>query len=164
MNMSHFIRQFLILFVTCIALAGCAGITYHAQPPQISINNIQLVDAQLLEQRYDLTLRIQNTNDFPFFIKGLSYQLDINGSEFAHGISRHSLNILPYEEKFLTVSLISNTFGVINQLQALSKTGEALHFRLKGNVSHGTFNVPASMYSLPFEKEGTLDLSALLGK
>jgi len=163
--MRQFIHRFLILLIASLTLAGCAGITYHAQPPQISINNIQLVDAQLLEQRYELTLRIQNTNDFPFFIKGLSYQLEINGSKFAHGVSNQSLNILPYQEEFLTVSLISNTLGVINQLQSLSENNNNdLHFRLKGNVSHGTFNIPASMYSLPFEKEGTLNLNTLLKK
>lgn len=159
--MSQFIRLFLSLLAIA-GLTGCAGITYHAQPPQISINNIRLVEAQLLEQQYELTLRVQNTNDFPFFIKGLSYQLDINGSEFAHGVSKQSLSILPYEEKLLTVSLISNTFGVIKQLQAASTMNNALHFRLKGTVSHGTMNIPASLYSLPFEKEGTLDFSELV--
>lgn len=163
--MRHLIHRLLVLLIATLTLAGCAGITYHAQPPNISLNNIQLVDVQLLEQQYELTLRIQNTNDFPFFIKGLSYQLEINGSEFAHGVSNQSLNILPYQEAFLTVSLISNTLGVINQLQALSENNnDDLHFRLKGNVSHGTFNIPASLYSLPFEKEGTLNLNALLKK
>ncbi|HIL91672.1 MAG TPA: Water stress and hypersensitive response domain-containing protein [Cycloclasticus sp.] len=113
-------RQFFILLSLGLTLIGCAGITYHAEPPQISISNIQLVDAQLLEQRYDLTLRVQNTNDFPFFIKGISYKLDINGSEFAHGVSKQSLDILPYEEQFLTVTLVSNTLGLIKQFQTLS--------------------------------------------
>jgi hypothetical protein len=71
---------------------------------------------------------------------------------------------LPYEEKLLTVSLVSNTLGIINQLQALSKTNDALHFRLKGNVSHGAYNLATSLYNLPFEKEGTLKLSTLLNK
>lgn len=158
-------HQLLVPFIVLLTLAGCAGITYHAQPPQISLNNIQLVNAHLLEQEYALTLRIQNTNDFPFFIKGLSYQLEINGSEFAHGVSSQSVNILPYQEAYLTVSLISNTLGVIKQLETLSGTNKTdLHFRLTGKVSHGTVNIPASMYSLPFVKEGTLNLNTLLKK
>ena len=152
-------HQLLVPFIALLTLAGCAGITYHAQPPQISLNNIQLVNAQLLEQEYALTLRIQNTNDFPFFIKGLSYQLEING------VSSQSVNILPYQEAYLTVSLISNTLGVIRQLETLSGTNKTdLHFRLTGKVSHGTVNIPASMYSLPFVKEGTLNLNTLLKK
>ncbi|MEO1888701.1 MAG: hypothetical protein ABGX33_02140 [Cycloclasticus sp.] len=43
-------RQFFILLSLGLTLIGCAGITYHAEPPQISISNIQLVDAQLFEQ------------------------------------------------------------------------------------------------------------------
>jgi LEA14-like dessication related protein len=162
MSMPQIIRYFFVLL--SLTLTACAGITYHAEPPQISINNIQLVDAQLLEQRYELTLRIQNTNDFPLFIKGLSYQLHINGSKFAHGVSKQTLDILPYEEQLLTVSLVSNTLGIINQLQALSTTNKTLHFRLTGHVSHGTIANTISLYNLPFEKEGTLDFSGLLNK
>ncbi|MEO1888702.1 MAG: LEA type 2 family protein [Cycloclasticus sp.] len=109
-------------------------------------------------------MRVQNTNDFPFFIKGISYKLDINGSEFAHGVSKQSLDILPYEEKFLTVTLISNTLGLIKQFQTLSTSNKALHFRLRGHISHGTIANPISLYNLPFEKEGTLDFSKLLNK
>jgi LEA14-like dessication related protein len=163
MTMRTTIRQFLTLAAISILLSGCAGITYHAEPPQISISNIQLVDAQLLEQRYDLTLRLQNTNDFPLFIKGFSYQLDINGANFAHGVSQKEVQIMPYKEALVKVSLISNTFGIIKQLQTLSPDAP-LHFRLKGNVSHGTIGNPVSLYNLPFEKEGSLDLSDLLKK
>jgi len=151
-----------ILVVLCFLLSACAGITYHAEPPQISISNIQLIDAQLLEQSYKLTLRVQNTNDFPLFIKGLSYKLHINGTEFAHGVSKQTLNVLPYEEQLLTVSLVSNTFGLIKQLKSLNN--KALNFRLSGHVSHGTIANPISLYSLPFEKAGTLDLSTLFNK
>jgi len=152
----------LILLMMCSLLSACAGITYHAEPPQISVSNIQLVDAQLLEQRYELTLRVQNINDFPLFIKGLSYKLYINGSEFAHGISKQPLDILPYEEQLLTVSLVSNTFGLIQQFKSLNN--KAINFRLSGHVSHGTIANSISLYNLPFEKTGTLDLSTLFNK
>lgn len=155
-------RYFFILLLLSLTLSGCAGITYHAEPPQISISNIQLIDAELLEQRYALTLRVQNTNDFPFFIKGLSYKLFINGSEFAHGVNKQLIDILPYEEKSITVTLVSNTLGLINQLQALSQNKQALHFRLTGHISHGTIANPISLYNLPFEKEGVFDFSKIL--
>jgi len=160
--MCHVIYRYLVLLIASLSLAGCAGITYHAQPPQVSITDIRLVEAQLLEQQYKMTLRVQNPNDFPFFIKGLSYQLSINGSEFAHGVSKQSHNILPYDEVLLSVSMVSNTLNVIKQLQAASAANNTLHFRLKGTVSHGTINIPASLYHLPFEKEGTLDLSSFI--
>jgi len=155
-------NKILILLTLCFLLSACAGITYHAEPPQISVSNIQLVDAQLLEQRYGLTLRVQNTNDFPLFIKGLSYKLHINGSEFAHGVSKQTLDILPYEEQLLTVSLVSNTFGLIQQFKSLNY--KAINFRLSGHVSHGTIANPISLYNLPFEKVGTLDLSSVFNK
>jgi len=151
-----------ILLIICLLLSACAGITYHAESPQISVKNIQLVDAQLLEQSYELTLRVQNTNDFPLFIKGLSYKLHINGAEFAHGVSKQTLDMLPYEEQLLTVSLVSNTLGLIQQFKALNS--KAVNFRLSGRVSHGTIANSVSLYNLPFEKTGTFDLSTVFNK
>ncbi len=95
-----------------------------------------------------------------FFIKGLSYKLNINSSEFSHAVSKQSLNVLPYdEEQMLTVTLVSNALGLIKHLNSLNS--KQLKFRLSGHISHGTVANSISLYSLPFEKSGTLDLSNL---
>ena len=117
----------------------------------------------MFEQHYELTLRVQNTNDTPLYIKGLSYQLTINGTEFAHGVSQHAIDIAPYAEQLVAVSLISNTLGVIQQIQQLSQSNQqAVHFSLSGNISMGAINLLTPLYSVPFRKEGVLNLAKLM--
>ena len=158
-------RLFIFISIFILTLTACAGVTYHAEPPMVNIAGIQLKDAQLLEQRYELTLRIQNPNETALYIKGLSYNLDINGSEFANGVSNQPIAVPAYGEEMLTASLVSTTLGVINQLNKLSQESkQSLNYRLAGKVSLGTpeIGIDVSQYALhvfpiPFEKTGTMD-------
>lgn len=142
-----------------LGLSGCAGLTYHADPLNVTLTNIQLLDAQLLEQEYLLTLRVQNTNDSPLVINGLSYTLDINGNEFAKGVNNQQNHILPFSEKLIQVSLISSTFNAIKQLKILNnKSKPSFSYRLKGKVSLGARYVPTPLIPLTFEASGAINL------
>lgn len=162
--MRPFSCQWLALCTICLMLSACAGITYHAEPPKVSIRNIQLVETQALVEYYQMTISLQNSNDFPLFIKGINVQLDINGSEFAHGVSRHAINLLPYAKQQITVNLSADNLGIRSQATALSANNQPVAFRLRGVLSHGLLSVPTSLYNLPFEEQGSLNFSKLLGQ
>jgi len=157
--MRPFSCQWLALCTISLMLSACAGITYHAEPPKVSIRNIQLVETQALVQHYQMTINLQNSNDFPLFIKGISVQLDINGSEFAHGVSRHAVDLLPYAKQQITVNLSADNLGIRSQATAFN---QPVAFRLRGVLSHGLLSVPTSLYNLPFEEQGSLNFSKLL--
>jgi len=155
--------QRILLILAIGMLSACAGVTYHASPINVTLSNIQLVDSELLEQEYMLTLRIQNTNDSTLVINGLSYTLDINGAEFAHGVSNQQNYILPYAEKLIQVSLISSTFSALKQLNKLGKKGSStFNYLLKGKVSLGARYVPTPIMPLAFEAGGSIKLGELL--
>ena len=155
--------QRILLILAIGMLSACAGVTYHATPINVTLSNIQLVDSQLLEQEYMLTLRIQNTNDSTLVINGLSYTLDINGAQFAHGVSNQQNYILPYAEKLIQVNLISSTFSALKQLNKLGKKeSSTFNYRLKGKVSLGARYVPTPIVPLAFEAAGSIKLGELL--
>lgn len=161
-----------LLVIISILVSACAGITYHAEPPKVSIAGIELQDAQLLEQSYALTLRIQNPNETALYINGLSYTLHLNGSEFATGVSNQHLEVPAYSEKLLAVTLVSSTFGIVKQLKQLGyNPNQNFNYRLSGKVSLGTSKIgfdarkyAASVFAIPFEKTGTLNFGKILKK
>lgn len=168
--MKHPKRIFLI--VICFLITACAGVTYHADPPKVSIAGIKLLNAQLLEQAYTLTLRIQNPNETALYINGLSYTLHLNGSEFASGVSNQHIEVPAYSEKLMAVSLVSSTFGIIAQLKALGyNPKQNFNYRLSGKISLGTSKIgfdarkyAAHVFAIPFEKTGTLNFEKILTK
>ncbi len=144
-----------IVVIAALSLTGCASLVQQTEPPHISITNLKILDIQLLEQQYGLTMRIQNPNDFPLSIKGLSYKLEINGSKLAYGVSNSPITVPAFGEKKLDVTMVSGTFGIIRQLQSLEQQGrELIDYRLSGKLSLTNRLLP-----IYFEKTGSLDLN-----
>ena len=145
------IRHSLWLLIALV-LAGCATSAIYQESPRVTLSSIQPKDMTLLEQRYGLQLRIMNPNDMALPVEGLSYALEINGREFAYGVSNAAVSIPPYSEALLDVEVVSNLLNIMQQLQELQgEQHDALAYRLSGKI--GLAGSPAR---LPFEYEGEL--------
>jgi LEA14-like dessication related protein len=111
-----------------------------------------MIDAQLFEQRYALTLRIQNPNSFDLDVNGLSFEVELNGREFAHGVSNKGVLIPAYGESTLEVEVTSSLFNIVDQINALERRqGKSLEYRIHGKISTANH-----LLSLPFERKGEI--------
>jgi len=163
-------RQLILLPLLSLLLSACAGITYHAEPPLVTIAGIKLEKTQPLEQQYQLQLRIRNPNETALFINGLSYTLALSGKPLADGVSSQYLEVPGFSENILCVPLLGTTFNLLTQLDSFGIANRRLlPYRLSGKVSLGTikFGHNTQHYSLrtftslPFETTGAIDLSRL---
>ena len=143
----------LILLVTAVLLfAGCATTGKYPEQPRVSLVSIQPKDMTLLEQRYALQLRILNPNETAIPLEGLSYSLEINGREFAYGVSRQDVSIPAFGEALLDVDVVSNLLNVMQQVQEMSNEQQhSLRYRLSGKLS-----LSNSLLKLPFDYHGEL--------
>lgn len=138
-------------------LAGCATFSPLIEPPEITVARFQVVDVQLLEQRYALTLRVQNPNDFALPIKGLSFHLSLNGMPFAHGVSDRAVRIEAYSEALVDISVVSGTLNMIRQMTTLQgEAPESVDYLLAGHLS-----LEDRITRIPFEKRGNLNFKML---
>lgn len=143
-----------LALVLALAAAGCAGLYRYADPPRVALAGIRLLDLTLFEQRYLLALRIQNPNRFELPIEGMSYTLDVNGSEFAHGVNNRKTTIPAFGEQLLEVSVVTDLLGTVKQLQRWEgQRPQKLDYRLKGRIQ-----IASTPVSLPFEYSGKISL------
>jgi LEA14-like dessication related protein len=144
-------RAFLVLLA--VLVSGCAGLGAYRESPRISLVSIQPKDMGILEQRYGLQLRILNPNDTVLPVAGMQYSLQINGREFAYGVSRQPVSIPAYGEAVLDVDVVSNLLSVMQQLQE-ANTGkqDSLKYRLSGSLS-----LENRFGKLPFDYHGELN-------
>lgn len=145
------IRRLAIALVT-LALAACAGLIM--QKPEVSLAGVELIDFGLFEQRFGLKLRIQNPNDAPLTIHGLTYEVEVNGRTFAKGVSDQGVTVPRFGEAVLQVSAVSTIGSLLRQLGRLQER-EGLAYRLTGRVHTGALG------SLPFEHTGQVRLPEL---
>jgi LEA14-like dessication related protein len=144
--------------VTCIvvglALAACSALPMNAEQPKISVSDINLASAGLLEQKFTLGLRIQNPNDFELAVNAISFDLELNGKPFITGLSGKAINVARFSSGVMKVEGISNGFALFNQAVGMAN-GEKKTFSYRLT---GTARIGESLSRLPFDQKGEIAL------
>lgn len=141
---------YLCLLTASLLLSACATLQQQ-ESPRVSLVGLKLIDVSLLEQRFSLTLRVQNPNRTPLDIEGLSFKVEIDGKDFAQGVSSNGAEIPAFGEQLLTVEASSTLFDLIDQLQRLQPDKNGLDYRI-----HGSISPRGSLINVPFERSGRL--------
>jgi LEA14-like dessication related protein len=136
------------------ALAACSALPMNAEQPKISVADINLASAGLLEQKFTLGLRIQNPNDFELAVNAISFDLELNGKPFVSGLSGKAVSIGKFSSGVMQVEGISNGFALLNQALDVAK-GEkkTFSYRLKGTARIGD-----NFMRLPFDQKVEIEL------
>ncbi|MES9959687.1 MAG: LEA type 2 family protein [Sedimenticola sp.] len=133
-------------------LSGCAGLAQSQDSPRVTLTGIKMINMEIFEQRYGLTLRIQNPNPEPLQIDGMSFKVEINDRSFASGVSDKRVTVEGFGEAVLEVEVSSSLFDIVEQLRALEKReGDSLTYRI-----HGKIHQAGSPFALPFERKGVI--------
>ncbi|HSC80908.1 MAG TPA: LEA type 2 family protein, partial [Chitinolyticbacter sp.] len=134
---------------------ACAGVPSHFEKPRVSLAGIALKEAGLLEQRFTLTLRIENPNDIAIPIKGLDTTLEINGQPLASGVAAQAVTLPALGEARIAIDVTSNLASLIRQLRRATESGSP-RYKLAGKLF-----VPMRADGVPFTVEG--DVPAIDG-
>ena len=144
----------LVLIVLGLLLGGCASLS-GISPPRVNVSNVTPQDMTLFEQKFLVQLRVQNPNDMDLEVKGMTFDLDLNGKSFATGLSNKAVTIPRFGSNVVDVEVISGLAGFLRQLKSF--TGGAppkFTYRLRGKLY---LEKPVST-TLPFDEQGELDL------
>lgn len=146
-------RTALILFLGL--LGGCATLPTDIQAPSVSLADVSILDAGLLEQRYRLVVRIQNPNSFELPIDGVSYELELNEKPFAQGVSSQGVTVPRFGSETLSLDAVGSTAGFLRQLGIFDKgtLPGNIRYRLKGKL-----NIKGAPTAIPFDYKGEVDI------
>lgn len=143
-----------ILLLLIIWLTGCAGLGTKPDQIKVNISDIQMLESTLMEQRFQVKLRIMNRSKQALAIDGMSFDVELNDKDFASGVSNEKINIEPLSEGVVTVSVTSTIFGIFRQLSSLQQLeSRPFEYELSGYIYTGN-----SMFGVPFKETGEIDL------
>ncbi len=144
---------YLTALFTVMFLAACATLTM--EKPRVNLVNIQPLGGELLEQRFRLTLRVQNPNPDPLEIRGITLTLAINDYDVAEGVGQPNTTIDAFSEATVEMNVSTNVVqGTALMMDLMQKNRSSLAYRLNGRVHLGNTGVS----TLSFSKEGELSL------
>lgn len=135
-----------------VALGACSLFVPKLQPPTLSVVNVELLKGDLWHQQLKVRMRVQNPNERALPIKGLSYRLDLDGEEFAHGQSAASFVVPASGEAEFDMSVSANMAGVLVKL--LAQGGGQIDYHLVGKISLSQ----GLLRSVPFDEHGSFKL------
>lgn len=147
-------KALLVLLVASL-LAGCSLLRYRsAESPRVSVTDVQLAGFSIFEQKFDVGLRIQNPNNFDLPITGMDFNLLIEDSAVANGVSNARVTVPAYGEQAFTVSITGNFLSTLTQMQRWRQSSRSsLDYRLKGRLQMADVAV-----KIPFEQTGSFKL------
>ena len=144
-----------LLLLLLFGLTACATLGPHEKRLKVTLVSIMPVESTLMEQRYLVKLRVQNRSTKALTIDGVSFDLRLNGKDFASGVGNQQTTIPGYGDSLLEMKVSSSLFGVIRQIQSIPELeGKPLGYEISGNLS-----TPEHIFNLPFRENGEIDLS-----
>ena len=142
--------------MSCL-VAACAGLT-HEDPIRVQVVGVEPLQAEGLELRFAVKLRVQNPNETPIDYDGLSIELDVRGNSFATGVSDAKGTVPRYGEEVLTIPVSVSAFGAVRSaLSFYQSSDKKLDYLLKGKIGGPSF------MPVRFEHKGELTLPTSSG-
>jgi LEA14-like dessication related protein len=140
--------------ILAVVLAACA-LAPKLEPPKLSIVSVQIVSGDLFTQQLKIRVHVENPNDRTLPVKGIEYNIEIEGEQFASGESAASFMVPALGAAEFDMNVTTNLAGALLKVLARGpNAGQEVSYRLSGKVSlsEGLFR------SIPFKEQGTFKL------
>jgi LEA14-like dessication related protein len=113
------------LLAWLLLLSGCASLTTPMDPPNVSMESFEsLPSPEGGAPRFLIKLRVQNPNEQPLDIAGISYSVELVGTEVVTGVSKDIPVIEGYSEGVVSIEASLKLFQVLKLLANLGRTQE----------------------------------------
>jgi LEA14-like dessication related protein len=146
-------RVLRVLSGLVVLLSACA--VMHLQAPDITPTAVDLVEVALDQQRFKVTLHVQNPNDRALPIKYVKVALEVEGVEVGHGESSEPFNVPAKGETDFDMIVTTNVASSVPDLLIrVARGGKLPSYRISGTVNPDIAYIPP----IPFSKSGQITL------
>ena len=144
-----------VLVMTAV-LWACAGPGKRLETPRISLVHMEVKEAKLFETVFEIELRVFNTNPVPLKVNGVDCTLEVNGKEFAQGVSDAQVEIPANGTATVPMTVYSSLVNVVQSVVGLQEK-ETLQYKMAGRLQvEGGFMMPSV---IPFDTKGEVSLT-----
>ena len=133
------ILSLLLTLGLLVSLGGCSSwLTDDFRDPEVRLLKVDVVKAKLLEQKFVLRFRIDNPNDISLPIRGLNYNVKLNGVLLAEGQSDKSFTVPARGHQTFDVPVRTNLWRHLKRIvNSLKDPDEPISYQLQGEVKTG---------------------------
>ena len=131
-----------LLLFCLLMLSSCAGLT-ESQRPIVNLTNLRLLESEGLSMRFAIDLSVTNPGPVSFPVDGLSWELQLEGSQILTGVTNNVPRLEPYTEVPLTLEASTNLTGMVELFTRLiSRQNDRFDYQLRTRLGLSGFRLP----------------------
>lgn len=119
------------VLLSAVFLLGCASM--GGEPPQVTLTNLEVVDATMFETTFKATVRITNVQPDPIEAKGMAVKLYLGGIKIGTGTSPEILQVPGLGSATTTLTLHVNNVAVLTRIKPVLDT-RVIDYAMKGKL------------------------------
>jgi LEA14-like dessication related protein len=135
-------------------ISACSSLAPKVDPPRLTIVSVGMVSADMFAQQFRVRLHVQNPNDRDLPVKGIEYQLFLEGDSFAEGTAARPFVIPALGETEFDMTVNTNFVSSIGRLLSRLNGKDTVQYIFEGKVQTDL----GLVRSLPFQETGTVQL------
>jgi LEA14-like dessication related protein len=154
--LTNIVRAALCALLGLGVLGGCA-LAPKLEAPRLSLVSVSMTSADIFNQQFMVRLHVENPNDRDLPVKGIDYELFLEGDSFAEGVSNKSFVIPALGETEFELPVRTNFVSSLGRLVSRLQGRKQVRYVLEGKVL-----TDIGMFSkIPFQESGSVDLTTL---
>ena len=143
----------LLMLLGLFSLQGCAMFSRSYSEPEVTLANVEMLKANLWEQSFRLRMRVDNPNDRSLPVRGMQYQVYLNGMRLATGVADRHFTVPAYGSEYFDLTVGSNLWRHLGGLLDMVEHQQPVDYRISGHINTGLFWARR----LNLDEQGTLD-------
>jgi len=146
-----------IALLAASMLAGCSVLGPKLEAPRLSIVSVSMTSADIFNQQFLVRMHVQNPNDRELPVKGIDYELFLEGDSFAEGVSNHAFVVPALGETEFDMTVRTNFVSGLGRLLSRMNGRDQVRYVVEGKV----FADLGLVKKIPFQESGTVSLGVV---
>lgn len=147
----------LLMLVSCKGTPAAESKAPVVKEPVFSITSIKILQAELINTRLKVHIRVENPNDFPVDLKSFTYELYGSGRFWTDGIEKNACTIpasgFVEKDLYLVMNFINMRRELLDQIIAMKR----VRYRFTGTAELSAGILPEFTKTFNLEGEAEVD-------
>lgn len=150
-------RRRALLALGALFLGACATTRPGFEEPTVMLSSFRMLPSEQLAPRFLIGLRVINPNSTPLNLRGLSYNVDLEGHRLLTGVAGNLAKIPPYAESEIELQAGTDLLSGLRFINELINDPARERFAY---TFHARLDVAGMVRPLNLEEKGELSLGA----
>lgn len=131
---------FSMMLTLVVLVAGCSLFQPELEDPEFRLERIQVLELGLTQQRFMLTLAVDNPNRQSLPVRAITYDLQVADLDFADGSSDKAFTVAGNDVTKVEIEARSQLLSSLPELIRLVQGGQQeFDYAINGSVEYGRF-------------------------